>query len=267
MQFIGIENFLITTGSGDDTIRTGGGDDTIAAGAGDDILDGGLGTDIAVFGGARQDYAITPNADGSVQVTDQRAGVPDGSDRLVNVDLAQFADETVAINYVPFADDDSYETNKNSVLIVAAPGVLEGDSDANGDTLTAVLVTAPTHGDMTFNADGSFTYTPDADYVGPDAFTYRANDGEADSRVATVTLTIRQTALPPVVDAGADRTAAEGQTVNLSRDVHRCGSRRYPHRHDRLGRRHQHGRHRRRRRRSAAAMPMRTTAPIRSPQR
>jgi hypothetical protein len=31
------------------------------------------------------------------------------------------------------------------------------------------------------NADGSFSYTPSADYNGPDSFTYRANDGEADS--------------------------------------------------------------------------------------
>ena len=43
---------------------------------------------------------------------------------------------------------------------------------------------------MTLNANGSFTYTPTAGYYGADSFTYKANDGTADSNVATVSLTI-----------------------------------------------------------------------------
>ena len=46
--------------------------------------------------------------------------------------------------------------------------------------LTAVLVSGPAHGTLTLNADGSFTYTPTANYNGPDSFTYKANDGTAD---------------------------------------------------------------------------------------
>ena len=51
------------------------------------------------------------------------------------------------------------------------------------DTLTPVLVDGPAHGTLVLNGDGSFTYTPDADYVGTDSFTYRASDGTAQSSV------------------------------------------------------------------------------------
>jgi VCBS repeat-containing protein len=44
-----------------------------------------------------------------------------------------------------------------------------------------VLVSGPAHGTLTLNANGSFTYTPAANLQRPDSFTYRANDGEADS--------------------------------------------------------------------------------------
>ena len=50
-----------------------------------------------------------------------------------------------------------------------------------------MLVTGPAHGTLTLNADGSFTYTPAANYNGTDSFTYKANDGTLDSNVATVT--------------------------------------------------------------------------------
>ena len=43
---------------------------------------------------------------------------------------------------------------------------------------------------MTLNADGSFTYTPNANFNGTDSFTYTASDGTADSNVATVTITV-----------------------------------------------------------------------------
>jgi len=51
-------------------------------------------------------------------------------------------------------------------------------------------VSGPTNGTLTLNANGSFSYAPNAGYTGPDSFTYRANDGAADSNVATVTITV-----------------------------------------------------------------------------
>ena len=56
-------------------------------------------------------------------------------------------------------------------------GVLDNDSDPDNDTLTAVLVPNPSHAQsFQLNADGSFTYTPVANYNGTDSFTYKARD-------------------------------------------------------------------------------------------
>ncbi|HQN44894.1 MAG TPA: tandem-95 repeat protein, partial [Anaerolineaceae bacterium] len=96
----------------------------------------------------------------------------------------------IAINDAPVAADDAYEMDEDTVLTINAPGVLNNDTDADGDTLTAVLVAGPTNGTLTLNADGSFTYTPAPNFFGTDTFTYVANDGTSDSNVATVTITV-----------------------------------------------------------------------------
>ena len=79
------------------------------------------------------------------------------------------------------------------MLTVPAPGVLGNDSDPDGDPLTAVLVTGPSHGSLTLNANGSFSYTPAANFAGSDSFTYRASDGTVSSSPATVTITVTAT--------------------------------------------------------------------------
>ncbi|MGV0795065.1 Ig-like domain-containing protein, partial [Mycolicibacterium sp. XJ1819] len=95
-----------------------------------------------------------------------------------------------AVNDSPLALDDSYEVDEDGELTVTGPGVLANDSDIEGDALTAVLVDGPANGELTLNEDGSFTYTPDADFYGTDSFTYLANDGELDGNTATVTITV-----------------------------------------------------------------------------
>jgi uncharacterized repeat protein (TIGR03803 family)/VCBS repeat-containing protein len=97
---------------------------------------------------------------------------------------------TVVNNRAPVASNDAYTTNLNTVLIVPLRGVLTNDTDVNGDPLTALQVTGPAHGTLTLSPNGSFTYTPAANYFGPDSFTYRANDGTANSNVATVAITV-----------------------------------------------------------------------------
>jgi hypothetical protein len=94
------------------------------------------------------------------------------------------------LNTAPVANSDVYNltTLLGTVLplSVGAPGVLANDTDINGDSLTAVLVGSPSHGSLSFNANGSFTYTPDLLYSGSDSFTYQATDGIALGNVATV---------------------------------------------------------------------------------
>ncbi|QIB64750.1 tandem-95 repeat protein [Kineobactrum salinum] len=74
----------------------------------------------------------------------------------------------------------------------AGQNVLANDSDADGDSLTAVLVGSPQNGSLVLNASGSFSYTPNEGFAGEDSFTYRASDGQAQSNVATVTLTVAE---------------------------------------------------------------------------
>jgi len=95
-----------------------------------------------------------------------------------------------APNNAPVAVDDAYSVDENTTLTVGAPGVLANDSDADDDLLMAIPVSDVSNGTLTLNADGSFSYTPDPDYNGSDSFTYVANDGQAESDVATVSITV-----------------------------------------------------------------------------
>src|SRR5205823_3168689 len=89
------------------------------------------------------------------------------------------------------ATAESYATAEDTALTVnTAAGLLTHASDIDGDLLSAVLVSGPSHGTLTLNSNGSFTYTPAANYNGSDSFVYQVNDGTADSNLATVSLTI-----------------------------------------------------------------------------
>ncbi|RMH70606.1 MAG: T9SS C-terminal target domain-containing protein, partial [Gemmatimonadetes bacterium] len=90
----------------------------------------------------------------------------------------------------PEAENDAYTADEDVLLSVAAPGVLSNDSDDNGDVLTAQLVSDVSHGTLTLNDDGSFTYQGDTNFFGTDSFTYQAFDGTHLSATATVTLTV-----------------------------------------------------------------------------
>ena len=68
--------------------------------------------------------------------------------------------------------------------------MLLNDRDVENDPLAAVLDAGPSHGTLDLRADGGFTYTPSLHFIGPDSFTYHANDGAAGSNVATVQITV-----------------------------------------------------------------------------
>lgn len=96
-------------------------------------------------------------------------------------------------NDVPVAYDDAYTAGKNTTLNIPAVGVLANDVDIDGDTLNATLAIVnpgPHHGSLSLNSDGSFSYTPDPDYLGTDKFFYRAYDGHAYSERTRVDITV-----------------------------------------------------------------------------
>lgn len=118
----------------------------------------------------------------------------------------------------PIAVNDTYATNENVALVTTTNGVLAND-DGDGAPLTAVVVAQPTNGTLTFNADGSFTYTPSQDFHGSDSFTYKANNGTADTGIATVTILVNFVNHAPTLAQPADVTVLENagaQAVNLT---------------------------------------------------
>lgn len=100
-------------------------------------------------------------------------------------------------NHAPVANDDSYSTDEDTVLNVSAPGVLTNDTDIDANALSAKVILGPAHGLISFDANGSFSYSPALDFSGTDSFTYVANDGSSDSAVATVTITVKAVNAPP----------------------------------------------------------------------
>lgn len=114
-------------------------------------------------------------------------------------DVAQI---TVA-NTAPTAVVDRYDVNEDNTLTVAvAQGVLANDTDPEGDALTAVLLRGALHGTLSLAADGSFIYTPAANYAGADTFVYKANDSIVDSAFAVVTITVASQNDVPVITGG-----------------------------------------------------------------
>ena len=90
----------------------------------------------------------------------------------------------------PLAAGDSYTVSEDTALNQAAPGVLANDTEVYNRGLSAVLVSGPSHGALTFNRDGSFLYTPAPDFNGGDSFTYKVHDGLVDSNLATVAIAV-----------------------------------------------------------------------------
>lgn len=101
-------------------------------------------------------------------------------------------------NTAPVATNDSYSKPENTTLVVMAPGVLVNDTDAQGNPLTAAVVTGPASGTLVLSTNGSFSYMPAPNFAGTVTFTYRANDGALNSNTATVTIDVA-----PVADSPA----------------------------------------------------------------
>jgi hypothetical protein len=231
------DDVLVGT-SGDDVIDGRGGDDEIRGRGGDDVICGREGRD-AISGGSNADMLIGGQGSDVIQGDEGRDvgrggfGADhlhggDGPDRLWGdegddlasggLDIDECRAETMwscnedPENTAPVARSDTYGMDEDGNRVVAAPGVLGNDTDADGDAIGAIRATSPAHGALIFNDDGSFTYTPTApNFHGTDSFTYVANDGNANSAPATVTLNVRSVNDPVTDIALSDSSVAENQ--------------------------------------------------------
>ncbi len=98
------------------------------------------------------------------------------------------------LNGAPIAVPDPwYSTSLNTPLTVTSQGttLLANDWDAEGSSLSASLVTGPSHGTLSnFAAGGTFTYTPSTGYTGFDQFSYRVNDGTDNSNIVQASIAV-----------------------------------------------------------------------------
>lgn len=159
--------------------------------------------------------------------------VLDDGQAINNTDSATV---TVYVNDAPVASSDSYAIDEDDTLdvpgLLSLPTVLDNDSDPNGDAITAVLIAAPGNAfAFTLNADGSFTYTPNPNYNGPDGFSYQATDSGLSSNIAMVAIDVlpindapvaaddtarTNVDTPAVIDVLANDTDVDGDPLSVS---------------------------------------------------
>ena len=180
--------------------------------ANDSDVDGDPLAAVLVTGPAHGTLTLNPNGSFTYTPAGGYHGADGGSDQAAaGQTLGHVSTVSIAIDGAPVAADDAYTVTQNAPLVVPAPaGVLANDTDPEGDPLTALYVSAAAHGTVVMNPDGSFTYTPDVGYAGPDSFGYQAGDGHAQSNVATVTLMVN---VPPHAVADEYVTARDAALI------------------------------------------------------
>ncbi len=117
-------------------------------------------------------------------------------------------------NQPPNAQPDSFQFVNQIAAMVPAPGVLANDSDADGDTITAVLVSQPSHGSLALHPDGSFDYLVHSPISVSDSFIYRAFDGLEFSQPVTVTIDNQHVPGPVAIDD--DYLVQVGQSLTIA---------------------------------------------------
>ncbi|QDV46217.1 hypothetical protein Enr13x_61260 [Stieleria neptunia] len=124
---------------------------------------------------------------------------PDATTRLIqfvttdggsNSNVATADVAIVTVNDTPTAADDNYVTQTGKTLTIGAGGLLANDIDLDGNPLTVIPVSGPITGTLTLGADGSFQFTPAANFTGSVTFTYAVTDGIATSAPTTVTIVV-----------------------------------------------------------------------------
>ena len=131
-------------------------------------------------------YTYTPNFDyNGIDSFTYKAndGSSDSAPAVVTINITP-------VNDAPFARSDAYTVPANAQFVRMAAGVLDNDSDVDNDSLTAALISGPSHGTLSLDQSGSFVYTPNTNYVGQDVFRYVANDGFANSATTSVILSV-----------------------------------------------------------------------------
>ena len=194
---------------------------TVDASANDSDIDGNLDPSSASVLSGPSNGSVTSNGDGTFTYTPDANfngsdsfiyqicddGLPDG---MALCDSAAVTIEVTPVNDPPVANDD-YESTPEDTPVTIAASSNDVDVDGNLDPSTATVLTNPTNGVVTNNGDGTFDYTPNADYNGSDSFTYEICDADGACDSATVFIEVTPVPDPPV--AVDDSASTEEDTA------------------------------------------------------
>ncbi len=231
-------NDLLDGGAGNDQLFGGTGDDIMISGGGTDQMFGGDGDDTFQFTGAQNGDQISVNGDGGVSDTidlstysnanltdngskitvDQGGGQSfeinyQGIEQIITSDGTYLPGKiglsgTATVGGTPTAVDDAVTTDEDTAITTG--DVTANDTDPDGDTLSVTGFTQANNGTVADNGDGTFTYTPNADFNGNDSFTYTVDDGNGGTDTATVNVT---------VNAVGDAPTAVDDTITTNEDT------------------------------------------------
>ena len=183
------------------------------------------------------DVTLTSNEDGTwgveVNPKDNKNGsatitlrVTDGGGKTAS---GTFVVNVTAVNDGPANGDDSITTNEDTAKTFNAVANDDVDLNNEGDTLTILSVGSPSHGTAISNADGTITYSPDANYYGSDSFTYTVQDAAEMQATFTVSVTVISVNDAPVIipqeplvslaDVTTDEDTVSGATTFTVSDV------------------------------------------------
>jgi VCBS repeat-containing protein len=98
--------------------------------------------------------------------------------------------EILNVFEAPIGENDSFSTSYIDKLNVITTGVLSNDVDPDGDSITAVLVSGPSSGQVVFLSNGWFSYTPVPGFLGTVNIVYRAFDGLLFSEPITISIDV-----------------------------------------------------------------------------
>lgn len=162
-------------------------------------------------------FTTAPNAFGTANITITVLDSGTTTNGGINSKTISFTITINPINDAPVALDDSILVNEGATITTVtnnATTLTNNDTDVDNVSLTATIVTQPTNGSVTLNTNGTFSYTHNGSETTSDSFTYKSNDGQLDSNIATVTI-----AVTPVNDAPVGNndsfTVNEGATVSV----------------------------------------------------
>jgi ELWxxDGT repeat protein len=138
-------------------------------------------------------------------ISDGKGGTSTGT---VNLTLNGVEDAPIAIG-------ERLTINEDTSLIIRAADLMSNDTDADGDALIFTGITQPTNGQLVDNRDGTYIYTPKANYFGNDSLTYTVSDGKGNTATGTVNLTVNSINDAPIA-TGESLTTKRNRAITFA---------------------------------------------------